>query len=124
MAKIPKISDAEWKVMEVIWREAPVPADKIVEMLSPHTGWNPSTIKTMINRLIKKDALRYELDGKRYIYRPAVTRQACVKTEGRSFVRRVFGGDVAPMLAHFVEDAKLTPDELAELRKMLEKKGR
>jgi len=66
--------------------------------------------------------LKYEADGKRYIYRPAVSRQASVKGESRSFVQRVFGGEVGPMLAHFVEDAKLTPQQVQELRKLLDER--
>ena len=126
MPPLPKISDAEWYVMDVVWSAgAPLSAGEIVEFLSKRTKWNPRTIKTMLNRLVKKDALRFEAEGNRYLYRPAVSRQACVREEGRSFLRRVFGGDVAPMLAHFVEDARLTPRQIAELRALLdEKKGK
>jgi BlaI family penicillinase repressor len=94
----------------------------VVEALSPRSGWSPKTIKTMLNRLVTKRALKFEEEGKRYLYRPAVTRQACVRGESRSFLRRIFGGKVAPMLAHFVEDAKLTPEQVNELRKLLDKK--
>ena len=123
MPKLPRISDAEWIVMEVVWSDAPVTANDIVETLSGRSGWNPRTIKTMLNRLVKKGALKYEADGKRYIYRPAVTRQASVKGESRSFLHRVFGGDVGPMLAHFVEDARLTPQQVEKLRKLLDSKA-
>lgn len=122
MPKLPKISDAEWVVMEAIWGNAPITANDVVEALSPHSGWSAATIKTMLNRLVKKGGLKYEAEGKRYLYRPAVSRQACVKGEGRSFLGRVFGGEVGPMLAHFVEDAKLTPEQIEELRKLLDSK--
>jgi BlaI family transcriptional regulator, penicillinase repressor len=125
MAKLPRISEGEWLVMEAVWAgAAPVTASEIVDGLSGRTGWNPRTIKTMLNRLVKKGALRFEADGKRYLYRPAVKRDACVRGESRSFLRRVFGGHVAPMLAHFVEDAKLTPEQVRELRKLLDGKDR
>lgn len=124
MPKPPKISDAEWQVMDVIWSSAPITATEIVDALSPASGWNPRTIKTMLNRLLKKGAVRVEAEGKRYIYRAAVTRDACVRGESRSFLHRVFGGDVAPMLAHFVEDAKLTPEQIKALRSLLDEKGR
>src|SRR3954469_17264472 len=107
MPNLPKISDAEWQVMDVIWRSSdPVTAGEIVGALAGHTSWNPRTIKTMLNRLVNKGALRFESEGNRYLYRPAVSREACVRGESRSFLRRVFGGNVAPMLAHFVEDAR------------------
>lgn len=122
MSKLPKISDAEWVVMEVIWATAPITAADVVDALSPQSGWSAATIKTMLNRLTRKGALKYEAEGKRYLYRPAVSRQACVKGESRSFMSRVFGGQVGPMLAHFVEDAKLTPGQIEELRKLLDTK--
>lgn len=122
MPKLPKISDAEWIVMEVIWSSAPITASDIVDALGPQSGWTGATIKTMLNRLVKKGALKYEAEGKRYLYRPAVSRQASVKGESRSFLGRVFGGEVGPMLAHFVEDAKLTPEQIEELRKLLDTK--
>lgn len=122
MPKAPKISDAEWSVMDVIWNGAPITANQVVEALSARSGWNPRTIKTMLNRLTRKGALKYESEGNRYIYRPAVSRESCVRGESRSFLQRVFGGNVGPMLAHFVEDAKLTPQQIEELRKLLNQK--
>ena len=68
--------------------------------------------------------MKFKTGGKRYLYAPAVTRDACVRTEGRSFLDRVFGGAAGPLIAHFVEDANLSKDEITELRRMLDRKGR
>ena len=126
MAKIPRISEAEWQVMDVLWTRtgSPLTANEIVDHLAAHCDWEPATIKTMLNRLVKKGALRFKADGKRYLYTPAVTRDACVRTEGRSFLDRVFGGAAGEMIAHFVEDAKLSKAEIEQLRRLLERKGR
>ena len=124
MAKIPRISEAEWHVMDVLWTRSPQTANEIVEQLARQTDWEPATIKTMLNRLVKKGALKFKAEGKRYLYAPAVTRDACVRTEGRSFLDRVFGGAAGPLIAHFVEDANLSRDEIAELRRLLDRKGR
>jgi BlaI family transcriptional regulator, penicillinase repressor len=123
MAKVPAISDAEWQVMRVVWeRPSPLAASEVVEALSGTTDWSAATIKTMLNRLVKKGALTYEAQGKRYLYRAKVRREECVRSEGRSFLHRVFGGAAAPMLNHFVRDADLTPDEVAELKRILSQK--
>ncbi len=106
-----RISDAEWQVMEALWERSPATAAQVVEALAASTDWNPRTIKTMLNRLIKKRAIEFEAQGKSYLYRPAVSRDAAVRAQSRSFLKRVFGGDVAPMLAHFVEHHKLTAQE-------------
>jgi BlaI family penicillinase repressor len=124
MPKPPKISDAEWHVMDAIWSAGTIAANEVVDSLSPRFGWSPNTIKTMLNRLVKKGALKFEQEGKRYLYRTAVSREACVRVESRSFIQRVFGGDVGPMLAHFVENAKLTPQQIKDLRKLLDQKGK
>lgn len=124
MTKLPKISDAEWMVMQVLWADSPRTANDVVEALGKRCGWSPRTIKTMLNRLVRKRALSFETEGKRYLYRPAVSREACVRDESRSFVDRVFGGKVGPVLAHFVEDAKLSPEEIEQLRRLLDEKAR
>jgi BlaI family penicillinase repressor len=122
-AKTPRISEAEWQVMDVLWTQSPRIANEIVDELADRCDWEPATIKTMLNRLVKKGALRFRADGKRYLYTPALTRDACIRTEGRTFLDRVFGGAAGPMIAHFVEDAKLSKAEIAELRKLLDRKG-
>jgi BlaI family transcriptional regulator, penicillinase repressor len=126
MAKIPRISEAEWQVMDVLWQRSPLTANDVcAELARPPRAcdWEAATIKTMLNRLVKKGALRFKADGKRYLYTPAVTRGACVRTEGRSFLDRVFGGAAGPLIAHFVEDAKLSKAEIAQLRRLLDRKG-
>ena len=118
--RIPGISDGEWQVMEVVWAApSPVTANDVVAQLQRGTGWSPKTIKTMLNRLVNKGALGYEADGKRYLYKPKVARDECVRVESRSFLSRVFGGAAGAALVHFLEEHDLTPEELQELRRVL-----
>jgi BlaI family penicillinase repressor len=124
MPNTPNISDAEWEVMRVIWEKSPIPANEVVERLGPLRGWSPQTIKTMLNRLVRKGALAFEAEGKRYLYRPRVTRDQCVRMESRSFLDRVFGGAAAPMLDYFVRNTRLSAEEIAELRRILSRKGK
>lgn len=122
MTTPPQISDAEWEVMNLIWDQHPVTASDLVETLSPKSGWHPKTIKTMLNRLVKKGALGYREEGNRYLYYPKVNRAACIRQESQSFLKRVFGGAASPMLAHFVENTPLSADEIAELKRLLNAK--
>lgn len=110
--------------MRVIWEKSPIPANEVVERLGPLRGWSPTTVKTMLNRLVRKSALAFEAEGKRYLYRPRVTRDQCVRLESRSFLDRVFGGAAAPMLDYFVKNTRLSAKEIAELRRILSKKGK
>jgi len=124
LASQPRISEAEWIVMEALWQRSPQTASDVVAALASQSAWKEATVKTMLNRLARKGALKFQAQGKRYLYRPAVTRQSAVRSQSRSFLARVFGGDVKPMLAHFVEHQKLTPRQITELRRILDTKGR
>jgi BlaI family transcriptional regulator, penicillinase repressor len=121
---MPSISQAEWEVMSVVWDRAPqtVTAGDIVDPLVPRHGWSPRTVKTMLNRLVKKGALGFKAEGKRYLYHAKVTREQCIREESRSFLDRVFGGEAGPMLNYFVQSVKLSPAEIEELRKLLKNK--
>ena len=122
MKKLPKISESEWLVMRVLWSKSPLAAQEVFEQLDGKIKWKPKTVKTLIDRLVNKGAVRYEKDGRRYIYYPAVGQDECVTTERQSFVKRVYGGISKPMLAAFLEDAKLSADDIAELKDILEQK--
>ena len=116
-----KISDAEWQVMEVIWQAGQATAADVIASLSK-TDWNHRTIRTLLARLVEKGALATKTSGNRYIYRPVITRKRCVKQASKTFVEKVFAGDVNSLLAHFVRDAKISKEELVELRKLLDEK--
>ena len=125
MAKTPSISDAEWQVMEVLWpASGPMTANDVVARLETRTDWNPRTVKTLLNRLVNKGALAFQLDGKRYLYRPKVSRDECVRVQSRSFLSRVFGGATGEALLHFVEEHDLSPADIEQLKKVLARKGR
>ena len=121
----PNISEAEWEVMRVFWQKGDksnFTAQEIIDALESRKDWSPRTIKTLLNRLVKKSALGFEEEGKRYRYWPKVTQEQCMRSESRSFLERVFGGEAGPMLNYFVAHAKLSPEEIAELKKILSKK--
>lgn len=124
MAKPPGISDAEWDVMEVVWAREPVAASEVADELSRSRRWHPQTVKTMLTRLVTKGALAYKAEGKRYLYRSKVSRDACVRAESNSFLSRLFGGEVAPAVVHLLSHAKLSDDELKQLRRLLDEEAK
>ena len=125
MPKPPGISEAEWDVMKVVWDHEPVAASDVADRLAAERDWHPQTVKTMLTRLVGKGALAYKAEGKRYLYRSRISRDACVRSESRSFLSRVFGGAVAPAVVHLLEqsDLNLTPQEIEQLRQILEKES-
>jgi BlaI family penicillinase repressor len=124
MPQVPQISDAEWEVMKAVWDHGPLTAGDAVEKVAAEHDWAPRTIKTLLNRLVKKGAVSVEVDGRRYLYRAKVNREACVRKETRSFLSRVFNGAVAPAVVHFIEQGKLTPDEIRQLKETLDREAK
>jgi BlaI family transcriptional regulator, penicillinase repressor len=119
-----RISDAEWEVMNLVWNAPPANAGDIVEQLESKRGWRSRTTRTLLDRLVKKGALRFEVEGKRYLYWPNVTMEECVRKESQSFLQRVFGGEPASMLIHLVKTSELSPAQIKELRRILSEKGK
>jgi len=122
MKKMPKISESEWVVMKAIWLENPITANRIVESLSGSCSWSPKTIKTLLNRLVQKGAVGFKSEGRVYNYYPMIEEAVFVKEESRSFLKRVFGGALKPMLATLVESEDLSEEDIKELKRVLKKK--
>jgi len=120
MKNVPKISEAEWQVMKLLWKQSPLTANDIVETLSKETSWKRETIRTLINRLVGKKALDFKKKGRQYLYFPLVDESECIMEETRSFLDRVHGGSIEPMLAAFVKSEKLSPEEIARLKQILD----
>ena len=120
--RIPKIAESEWRVMQALWEHGPQTANEIVSALSGEVTWKPRTIKTLIGRLVKKGAVKVTEEGYRYRYSAAVDESACVRSETKSFVRRVYQGAMKPALAAFLEDADLSPQEIDDIQQILEQK--
>lgn len=115
-----QISEAESRVMQVLWKRAPLSADDIIQALAEHTQWQDKTVKTLLNRLLRKGAIRAERDGRRYLYTPLLQRKDWQAEESRSLLDRAFDGRLAPMLAHFTRHEKLSSKDLRELRKLVD----
>ena len=120
MKKIPKISEAEWQVMKVLWRKSPLTANDIVQILSKETPWKRETIRTLINRLVKKKALNFKKQSRQYLYFPLLNESECIMEETKSFLDRVHGGSIEPMLAAFVKNEKLSSQKIARLKQILD----
>jgi len=119
---LPRISESEWRVMQVLWEKGPQTANDVVGALDGAVPWKPRTVKTLISRLVKKGAVQFEAEGTRYRYSAAVAESECIRSETKSFVRRVYQGAMKPALAAFLEDADLSPQEIRELQEILEQK--
>jgi len=117
-----RITHAEWKVMAVVWQRAPVAASAVVEELRDSKRWSLATVRTLLRRLVNKRALGQQAEGKRYLYTPLVSMEACVRQESESFWERVVGRAPSAALIHLVERADLSKRDIQELRRILRTK--
>jgi BlaI family penicillinase repressor len=115
-----RISGAESLVMEALWKQSPLTAEDITAQVAPDQGWTEATVKTLLNRLLKKDAVAADRDGRRFLYRPLVARQTYVQSESQGLLDRLFDGRLAPLVSHFSQQSQLSAEDIAELRRVIE----
>lgn len=116
-----RITEAEAKVMEALWRESPLTAEQVIAEVAAGEGWSETTVKTLLGRLLAKKAIAAKRDGRRYLYRPRIEREAYVAAESRYLLDRLFAGKLAPFIAQFSEKHDLSKQEIEELRKLVAK---
>lgn len=115
------ISDAESRVMEILWHApSPLAAEQIVAALADTERWQAVTVKTLLNRLLNKGAIGAQKDGRRFLYHAVLQRDAWLSSESESLLQRLFGGRIAPLVAHFGSRQKLSQADIHELRKLID----
>jgi BlaI family penicillinase repressor len=114
-----RISDAEHAVMEVLWEESPLTAQDVAERVPTERGWSANTVKTLLGRLLAKNAIVHEEEGRRYLYRPLVEREDYVAGESQRLIDRLFGGKLTPLVAHLADRDQLTAQDIAEIEAIL-----
>lgn len=119
MSEIPKISNAEWEVMKIIWKNSEITSTKIVEELQDKIDWKPSTVKSLINRLLNKKVIGFNKLGNEYVYFPLISETECIKQESHSFINKVFNGSIKSMLLTFVESKEISEKDIEELKNIL-----
>lgn len=115
-----QVSEAESVVMEALWQRHPLSADEVVAAVAAEREWQEATVKTLLNRLLKKGVISADRDGRRYLYSPVLRREDWILDESRGLIERLFQGRVAPLVAHFSQHRKLEESDIAELRRLLE----
>lgn len=122
MNDMPQISDSEWIIMKILWSNPPYTSSEIIRSLPENTNWKPTTVKTLISRLVKKYAVGFEKKNRTHYYYPLVTKDECVKAESKSFLKKFYGGALKPMIANFLEIQELSKKDIEELKRILDDK--
>lgn len=113
------ISEAESAVLAVLWQNGTATAEDVVTALAEPRNWQESTVKTLLGRLLKKGAVRAQKDGRRFIYSPTLAREEWLSRESESLLNRLYGGRVAPLVAHFSRHRKLSKRDIRELKRLI-----
>lgn len=123
MNKIPKITEAEYEVMNILWEsEFPLTSVEIIKKLETQKGWNKSTTLTLIGRLVEKEAITsVKKEGRAYCYSPLIFRDDYIKSENDSFIKKLYGGKAKNLIASLVETQKLSNQDIDELKEILKK---
>lgn len=121
MKEMPRISESEYEIMKLIWREAPISTNDVVKRFEGINDWSPKTVQTLLARLVKKGALSYEKKGRVYIYTPIIKEKEYIHTESSSFLKKFYNGALNSMVLNFIDDDKLTDQDINELIRILEK---
>lgn len=115
----PSITVAESRVMEVLWRRNPLPTEAVIAALEGGPKWREGTVKALLNRLLRKQAVRADKDGRRFLYSPLISRDEWLLSESKGLLDRLFAGRVAPLAAHFSQHGKLTKRDIADLKRLI-----
>ncbi len=114
------ISEAEYQVMKLIWDKAPVSTKEVTEILTVESSWKPKTIQTLLSRLVKKGAIGYKKEGRVFVYTPLIKEEDYVEQESSSFLNKFYDGALNSMVVNFLEQDKLTENDINELKKILD----
>ena len=124
MSALPQITEAEYEVMKIVWKYAPINTNEITEKLLATSSWSAKTIQTLIKRLVNKGALAYEKNSRVFGYTPLVKESEYISQESNSFLNRYYNGDITTMLSAYIENDKLSETEIETLRSLLSKRGK
>lgn len=124
MEEIPKISEAEWEVMKIVWADSPRTSSQIIEALESTKDWKPKTIKTLISRLVNKNALGFDEEGRKYLYYPLVNENECIRAENQTFLSKVYSGAIKNMLVSFIKESDLSKDDIEDLKRILDERNK
>lgn len=124
MSALPQISEAEFEIMKVVWKHAPISTNEITERLTKTTIWSPKTIQTLIKRLVNKRVLTYEKQSRLFVYTPLVQESEYIGQKSNSFLERYYEGDITAMLSAYIENDRLSEIEIDTLRSLLSKNSK
>ena len=119
MKPLPQISEAEYEVMKIVWKYAPISTNEVTAHLTRTTNWSPRTIQTLLKRLVNKKVLTYKKQSRVFVYTPLFHEEDYIRQESNSFLKRYYNGAITAMLSSYLDDDTLSDSEIDALRHLL-----
>ena len=117
-------TEAEWKIMELLWNRAPRPMSEITKELEPATGWSRHTVITLLKRMQEKHTVAVDESGDVKMYSPLITREEASQMQTKKLLNRVFSGKASLLINHLVDSGEITLKEMDELMEMMRKRSK
>ena len=117
-------TEAEWKIMELLWDRAPRPMSEITKELEPATGWSRHTVITLLKRMQEKHTVAVDESGDVKMYSPLITREEASQMQTKQLLNRVFSGKASLLINHLVDSGEITLKEMEDLMDMMRKAGK
>ena len=133
MKELPQITEAEYEIMKIVWKHAPISTNEITDILTKSTSWSPKTIQTLIaegegihdiKRLVNKQALTYKKESRVFVYTPLVKENEYLDYESNSFLNKFYNGDITAMVSSYIKNDRLSADDIKSLRSLLSRKSK
>jgi predicted transcriptional regulator len=116
---VPEISDAEFEVLDSLWQKNPASANDIITKLNETKPWHEKTVKTLLNRLVKKQAITYQKQQRSYLYSPLIEREHYLVKQSKTLVDKLFRGHLSPLVTGFAQQSRLKKDDIAALKAII-----
>lgn len=117
------VSEAEWEIMRVVWANTAVTSRVVIDILENKMNWKESTIKTLLRRLVEKEALTTQKEGRKYIYTAKINEDESVKNFSEEILTRICDKNNGKVIKNLIEDAKLSQADIADLEELLKEKA-
>lgn len=117
-------TEAEWKIMEVLWDHAPRTMSDITKVLEPQTGWTRHTVITLLKRMQEKGSVSVDESGPVKTYTPRITREEASASQAKKLLSSIFKGKPSLLINNLVDSGEITLDEMQDLLDMMRRNGK
>ncbi|MBO4635835.1 MAG: BlaI/MecI/CopY family transcriptional regulator [Clostridiales bacterium] len=114
-----KLTDTEKKILEELWNDGPLTTMDLYRKLNEKEGWSKSTVITLLNRMLIKGTIRYEVSGNSKLYHAKVSKESVDISETRSFLDKIYNGNVGLMISNLIKNEEISKEELEEIKKII-----